>query len=935
MPPAPSVLWWTCQNVVVTAALAGVVWAACRALRLGPVGRHALWLIVLVKLLTPPLVVWPWAVHAPLGWAGVGTQPLPAQVAITAPPADSTVAQPATAAPPPETVAADVVYVSTDVGSVADGNPIAPTPPAAAAAVPPPSIAPPACPVSPAPAALPSALPPPSWAARMLPRALVIVAVAWVLGAAAFALVQGVRIVRMHLWLRRSRPAGGPLVDRVAEMARRLGVRPVRVRLLDGIGSPMVWGLGRPVMLWPGELPVGTAEAAGTPETAGTPSLSENAARGLIVHELAHVKRRDHWVGWLELLAGCLWWWNPLFWYVRHQLRENAELACDGWVVDTLPKARRAYAEGLLAVCECLAGRRPARAPAAARFAIAIADVVAGRPVPMPTVGVGTGGRRFIERRLAMILRDRVPLRLPRIGLAIVALLCLAAVPVFSRAEADDGKSAREDAGPAARAADRLKIANDQLDRVLVLEGRRTAAAPGAGLSLYGSRAAQPLPQDVQEVVRQFQQQRAEAERELQQKLARQREEMVQELKKLQDKHTKAGELDEAVAIRDYIRRLQAGGGPNATGVRVGVGGGDRVDFTRPVRVQPDPGTMVDYRDRVGQTFAFEVVGSIVGTVWGTDVYTDDSPVSEAAVHAGLLSSGQRGVVRVTVLPGRDHYDGTTRNGVQTLDYGSWQGSYRFETAWARADGPRGGGGIAVAQPPQPDPGVLTTFRDRVGQTLTFEVTGSDQGTVWGSDVFTDDSPLAVAAVHVGQLRVGQKGTVRVKILPGRQSYEGTTRNRITSLPYGPWDGSYQFEQNAIRLRLRLDKDGGARLEGPIEGVLREAPDLQDLRGKAGTSFDVELTGSATAGSVWGGGGASPDVYTDDSSLAAAAVHAGALKDGEKGVVRVTVLPGQDSYGSSDRNGVSTGGWQQWGGSFRVERVDRATAEMKVTQPAR
>jgi len=58
--------------------------------------------------------------------------------------------------------------------------------------------------------------------------------------------------------------------------------------------------------------------------------VSDDSLDGLIVHELAHVRRRDHWVGWLELLTGLLWWWNPLYWYARHQLRENAELACDG-----------------------------------------------------------------------------------------------------------------------------------------------------------------------------------------------------------------------------------------------------------------------------------------------------------------------------------------------------------------------------------------------------------------------------------------------------------------------------------------------------------------------------------------------------------------------------------------------------------------------------
>src|SRR5215472_1073151 len=55
-------LWWALQDLVITAMLAGVVWVVCRLGRVGPVARHAMWVVVLVKMLTPPLVTWPWAV---------------------------------------------------------------------------------------------------------------------------------------------------------------------------------------------------------------------------------------------------------------------------------------------------------------------------------------------------------------------------------------------------------------------------------------------------------------------------------------------------------------------------------------------------------------------------------------------------------------------------------------------------------------------------------------------------------------------------------------------------------------------------------------------------------------------------------------------------------------------------------------------------------
>jgi hypothetical protein len=84
------------------------------------------------------------------------------------------------------------------------------------------------------------------------------------------------------------------------------------------------------------------------------------------------------------------------------------------------------------------------------------------------------------------------------------------------------------------------------------------------------------------------------------------------------------------------------------------------------------------FRDRVGMSFSFEVVGFVHGTVWGSDVYTVDSSLATAAVHAGLLKDGERGVVRVTILGGAPGYESTSRNGVSTQGWGPWQGSFRF-----------------------------------------------------------------------------------------------------------------------------------------------------------------------------------------------------------------------------------------------------------------
>lgn len=95
--------------------------------------------------------------------------------------------------------------------------------------------------------------------------------------------------------------------------------------------------------------------------------------------------------------------------------------------------------------------------------------------------------------------------------------------------------------------------------------------------------------------------------------------------------------------------------------------------------------------------------------------------------------------------------------------------------------------GVAAA------PTNLVSYRNKVGQTFQFTVTGSTSGAVWGTDAYTDDSSVARAAVHAGVVGVGETKTVAITILPGQASYAASTRNGIASSSWGAWSGSYSF----------------------------------------------------------------------------------------------------------------------------------------------
>ena len=206
----------------------------------------------------------------------------------------------------------------------------------------------------------------------------------------------------------------------------------------------------------------------------------------------------------------------------------------------------------------------------------------------------------------------------------------------------------------------------------------------------------------------------------------------------------------------------------------------------------------------------------------------------------------------------------------------------------------------------QPDPGRLTGFRQSIGNTIAFNVTGvANGGSVWGSNPYTADSQIARAAVHAGVLKPGESGVVRVTILPGQQSYGGSVKNGVSTFQYGSFFLSYRIE-------------GAAAEAAPpplAPGVVPAPYSLTQYRDSVGKTVSFNVVGSLAGGTVWGS-----NPYTADSQLARAAVHAGVLKPGESGVVRVTILPGQQSYGGSVKNGVSTSAWGPYGLSFRIAK---------------
>ncbi|CAH1238320.1 CRISPLD1 [Branchiostoma lanceolatum] len=295
-------------------------------------------------------------------------------------------------------------------------------------------------------------------------------------------------------------------------------------------------------------------------------------------------------------------------------------------------------------------------------------------------------------------------------------------------------------------------------------------------------------------------------------------------------------------------------------------------------------------------------------TVWGTDVYTDDSSICRAAIHAGRISDSG-GDVTVYKLPGEGSYSGTTQNGVQTAPYGAWGGSFAFSS------------GQPEEQAPAVDPGLEyidcnTQSRQMDGDSFTVMCPAdcaSAGSNVWGSAIYTDDSSICRAAINDGRIPTNG-GEVTVYKLPGQDSYQDSDQHGVATFPYGAWSGSFAFSQNP----------SDEAQESAAEPAAYPADCNTQSRNVDGESFTASCpAGCAAIGAtVWGSA-----VYTDDSGLCRAAIHDGRITDAG-GEVTVYKQPGQDAYAASDQNGILTVAYGTWGGSFAF------TADIPQQAPA-
>jgi hypothetical protein len=199
-----------------------------------------------------------------------------------------------------------------------------------------------------------------------------------------------------------------------------------------------------------------------------------------------------------------------------------------------------------------------------------------------------------------------------------------------------------------------------------------------------------------------------------------------------------------------------------------------------------------------------------------------------------------------------------------------------------------------------------TSLNGTDGQTLTLACSpGGTAHAVWGSDIYTADSSICTAGVHSGLITYQQGGTVTIELRPGRTIYGCSERNGVTTSAYGSYQHSFVFKTPNTEAVVREAED-----QTPV--LWNTSASMVSF--ETGKTYKFKCPSDGKESAVWG-----TDIYTLDSSICTAAVHAGKLTLESGGSVTIELRPGESSYKGSMRNGIKTNDYAQYGSSFVVK----------------
>ena len=126
----------------------------------------------------------------------------------------------------------------------------------------------------------------------------------------------------------------GGMTAALTSLAAGMGLKRVPALAISELAeSPVALGVIHPTILIP----------ANAPE-----HLSESELEVILAHELAHFRRGDLWVNWLQLWLAAIWWFNPMLWALSRAIRSAREDCCDDLLLGRNLTSSAAYCDLLM-----------------------------------------------------------------------------------------------------------------------------------------------------------------------------------------------------------------------------------------------------------------------------------------------------------------------------------------------------------------------------------------------------------------------------------------------------------------------------------------------------------------------------------------------------------------------------------------------------------
>ena len=280
------------SNVIVSAALALVAAFVGKLVR-QPQVRHALWVLVLVKLITPPVLQVPLPLFSPKPNLAGRSASLAFDAGSKQLPTDGSVSD--------QTILA---HMSDESEATTPGKS--------------------------------------AWM-QVVPWPRILWSV-WLAGMLIWYVIAGTRLWRFRKSLSYARTASDEIQSEVGRIASKYALsRTPRVVVANANIPPLIWSFSRKTtIVLPGDL---------------LSRLTTEERVGMLAHELAHLKRGDHWIRWFELFVLGVYWWNPVAWWARAQVQQAEEECCDSWVLWAFPDHAIQYAQTLVDTVDFLVGQ--------------------------------------------------------------------------------------------------------------------------------------------------------------------------------------------------------------------------------------------------------------------------------------------------------------------------------------------------------------------------------------------------------------------------------------------------------------------------------------------------------------------------------------------------------------------------------------------------